>query len=254
VRSFWRNYLVGRDGSVGIELMTQIRPYRELLRLQISELDLRPGQRIADLGSGTGALPLSLIDMDCVPGDVSVVEFDYVREGLCRCRHRLDAEQPQGHALEVSFVEANLDAGNGIASFPVATGSFDGAVASLMLSYVSRPIVALREMHRILRPGARLVVSSLRQDADMSKLFIDGLAELRTRGATLVPDDHLDRAARNYMNQASRLLDLEESGVFRFWNSSELASLISRAGFEVIATQESFGSPPQAVVITAIRR
>ena len=64
----------------------------------------------------------------------------------------------------------------------------------------------------------------------------------------------LDAAAREYLNQASRLLDLEESGVFRFWDADELSQLVREAGFRVLRQNTSFGSPPQAVVLTAARR
>ena len=87
----------------------------------------------------------------------------------------------------------------------------------------------------------------------MSRLFTEGLAELRSEGSHLVEADALDSAARGYLNQASRLLDLEESGVFRFWDADELGSLVSRAGFEITGTHNSFGDPPQGVVISAVR-
>jgi hypothetical protein len=88
----------------------------------------------------------------------------------------------------------------------------------------------------------------------MSKLFTEGLAELRREGSNLVSAGELESAARRYLNQASRLLDLEESGVFRFWDADELSELIDQTGFEVLETHSSFGEPPQAIVITAVRR
>jgi hypothetical protein len=88
----------------------------------------------------------------------------------------------------------------------------------------------------------------------MSKLFTEGLAELRDEGSEIVSPEHLESAARGYLNQASRLLDLEESGVFRFWDPNELRALVSKAGFRVEDTHASFGEPPQAVVIAAVRR
>ena len=44
-----------------------------------------------------------------------------------------------------------------------------------------------------------------------------------------------------------RLLDLEESGVFRFWDSDELSALVAKAGFLIQSTHASFGEPVQLV-------
>ena len=87
----------------------------------------------------------------------------------------------------------------------------------------------------------------------MSKLFTEGVEELRAEGTSIVSADQLDRAARAYLNQAAKLLDLEEFGVFRVWEADELTRMVRRAGFEITRTHRSFGTPPQAVVIAARR-
>lgn len=109
----------------------------------------------------------------------------------------------------------------------------------------------------MLRRGGRLVLSSLRRDADMSKLYTDGLAELRAGRAREIlgheGERQLDDAARGYLNEASRLLDLEENGTFRFWDPPELGRLVRRAGFRILSTSRSLGNPPQAVILSAER-
>jgi ubiquinone/menaquinone biosynthesis C-methylase UbiE/pimeloyl-ACP methyl ester carboxylesterase len=253
VRSFWRDYLLGRDQTLGFELMTGITAYDDLMEQQIQALALRDGSRVADLGSGTGAFALHLANDPETPS-VEVIAIDYVRGGLTRGRDRLGARAGSG-PLTVRYLECDLSA-NG-AAIPLATGSLDAVLASLLLSYLPRPESLLLEMRRVLRPGGRLVVSSLCRDADMSKLYTDGLAELRAGRARELfgerGEARLDDAARGYLNQASRLLDLEERGVFRFWDARELAQQVRRAGFRVVATASSLGDPPQAVVLVAER-
>jgi hypothetical protein len=144
VKEFWCDYLVGRDGSIGIELMTNIRAYRELMQLQISELEPGDGDVVVDLGSGTGALPLVLADLAPVPERLSIVQLDFVRAGLLRCRSRLEEHAAAGD-LPVGFVEANLDGPPGV-GVPLRSGSCDAAVASLVLGYLDRPEVALAEI------------------------------------------------------------------------------------------------------------
>jgi SAM-dependent methyltransferase len=191
-----------------------------------------------------------------MPGaaDVRVVELDYVREGFERTRERLAGAPRTGPA--VGFVECNLDPARG-SHVPLRSASLDAVLAALFLSYVAEPLAALREMHRVLRPGGRLVLSALRRDADMSKLYADGLEELRSgRARELLGADgerRVEDAARGYLHQAARLLDLEERGVFRFFEPRELTRLARRAGFRVVRTEATLGDPPQAFVLAATR-
>ncbi len=253
VRSFWRDYLLGRDHTLGFELMTGTSAYNDLMEQQIQALALRAGFRVADLGSGTGAFALHLA-RDPESPSVEVIAIDYVRGGLQRGRDRLGAT-PASARPTVRYLECDLSACGAV--IPLATGSLDAVLASLLLSYLPRPESLLAEVRRVLRPGGRLVVSSLCRDADMSKLYTEGLAELRAgRARELFGEQgeaRLDDAARGYLNQASRLLDLEERGVFRFWDGPELARKVRHAGFRMVATAPSLGDPPQAVVLIADR-
>jgi ubiquinone/menaquinone biosynthesis C-methylase UbiE len=252
LRSFWKDYLVGRDESLGIELMTHTSPYEELMGKQAEALDLKPDQIVIDLGSGTGAFPLFLARAPAIAG-VRVVEIDYVRAGLERARYRLE-HSPD---IRTAFVESNLEVLDG-RSIPIASRSVDRVLAGFFLSYIEDPVAALREIHRLIKPGGRLVLSSLRRDADISKLYTEGIVELRQKiGSLGMNEAELERfesAARNYLNQASRLLDLEETGRFHFWDSRELRRLVRDAGFEVVECVPVFGSPPQAILVAAVRR
>ncbi|MHC5005182.1 MAG: methyltransferase domain-containing protein, partial [Planctomycetota bacterium] len=253
LREFWEDYLVGPDGGVGIELMTHTAAYRELMAAQVDALALEPGQVVADLGSGTGAFELHLARTPEPNAELDVISIDFVRAGLMRSRLRLAEARQAGHGRpRVWFAQTDLDVHRG-QSFPLASGSFDRVLAGLFLSYVSDPMHVLREIHRVLRPGGRIVVSCLRRDADVSKLFAEGIQELRADPAQLGEGVDLDRAARSYLNQASRLLDLEETGRFRFWDLPELERLLASAGFEGVSGRRLFGQPPQAVLVSAHR-
>jgi ubiquinone/menaquinone biosynthesis C-methylase UbiE len=254
VRRFWRDYLVGRDGALGIELMTDKSAYRGLIATQIEQLHLRAGDRVADLGSGMGPLPLALASSVQVPLPLEIHEVDYVHEALERARQRLVREQAR-EGFVVRFLEADLDLKDRGCSIPLRSGSYDAVLASLVLSYVADPSFLLQEIRRLLRPGGRLVVSSLRCDADISKLWVDGLAEHREAlGRREIGEEdssELKAVGREFLNDAARLLDLEEDGMFRFWEDDQLERLIHRAGFRKIETHLAFGNPPQALVLAA---
>jgi len=255
-KGFWRDYLVGRDGHLGIELMTETSAYERLMKTQIAELALKSGDSVVDLGSGTGAFPQQLTRFQDRVSGLAIFEIDYVHEALCRARKRLlGASCEEG--LRMHFLRCDLGSSASQCTIPLQSASQSAVLASLLLSYVFDPVGVLREAARVLRAGGRLVVSTLVPDADTSKIFAEGAAELRSgRGRRLFgieADRELEPSLRSFLNDAARLLELEERGVFRFWDAPALERLVERAGFEVLQTQAAFGEPGQAIVLSARR-
>jgi ubiquinone/menaquinone biosynthesis C-methylase UbiE/pimeloyl-ACP methyl ester carboxylesterase len=251
VQDFWRRYLVGSEGNLGMELLTATSTYRRFVEEHIDALTLEEGQVVVDLGAGTGSFPRRLQAEAGGPRDLEVVEVDYVHEALVRARERLARDA--GSSGRVRYLECDLDAG-GLA---LASASADRVVSVLLVNYLRNPDVALREAYRVLKPGGRLVMSGLKRDADISKICVDGVRELRSglaRDAFGVHGERvLDDSIRTFMSDAARLLDLEELGLFQFWDQDELTSLIERAGFEVERGCAGLGDPAQAFVVTACR-
>ena len=260
LRAFWHDYLLGRDRKLGIELMTATSAYRRLMSLQVERLALEPSQHVLDLGSGAGDFPLNLVDSGGAVGNLRVTGVDFVSEALLRGRSRLrDRLRPSTpfNPISTALVVANLDTSTG-RHVPLGDQIADAALLSLLISYLEDPEGLVREVARVLRPGGRLVLSSLSRDADISKIYVDGIAELppdRVRalfGETGVSE--FGELQRWFLSDAAKLLVLEEEGRFRFWDADELAELVEAAGFDQVQCEASFGDPPQAVVISAIRR
>ncbi len=256
LQAFWRDYLVGRDRSLGIELLTAGSAYRSMMLLQVAALDVRSGDCIADLGAGTGAFALALARDACTPDGVEVIALDYVRDALERARRRLDA---LAGVPRIGFhpLEADLDVVHHDQRIPLADRSVDRVIASLLLSYLECPQLVLAEIHRILRPGGRIVISSLCRDADISRLYVESFAELQagSSGGDLpeLRGADLGSVARNFLNDAARILELEDAGAFRFLDPDELSALVIGAGFDDVRVERALGAPAQAVVLSARR-
>ena len=253
VRGFWADYLLGRSRVMGLELLAATNAYRNFMEAQVEMLRLAPGQRVADLGAGTGEFALCLRRGE-TPADLLVVELDFIRDALLRARSRREGK----HVVDLMMAECvgDLDLQRGM-GIPLASGSLDAVIASLLISYVSSPDRLLREILRVLKPGGRAIISSMIRDADAAMLFHDGLLEYATREARVTLGHAVDFAfdvlVRDFLNDGSRLLDLEERGRFRFWEESELRFAVAKAGFVEVETRQEFGQPAQAVIVSGRR-
>jgi SAM-dependent methyltransferase len=254
LRDFWSSYLLGRNARFGFQLLTATSAYRLFMREQIEKLQLRPKSRVLDVGSGTGDFAVQLAT-EYTPLEVEIDAVDFVAEALERASSRMAALHVP-HQIRLKTRLLDFDS-RSISTRPFAADTYDVVLASLVISYVSDPLLLLKRIHSALRVGGRLVLSTLRRDADFSRLHVEGLAELRAGLARREFGDaaaeSIDDMARDFLNDASRILDWEEEGTFRFWDLEELGALVRHAGFVVEEAQHAFGEPPQAVLIVARR-
>lgn len=255
VRKFWERYLLGADSHIGMELLTSTRHYRNFMRAIVEELQLQPGCRVLDLGAGTGTLAQTLIRENSVAGPrVEILQVDYVRRALQRSREHC-VGQSNPHFPSLVELVSDLEMSVKSPYLPFTDGSVDRIAATLLLNYLRNPDRLLREACRVLRPGGRMVITTLRPDADISRICVDGAAELRQGLAQREFGESgvrvLDESIRHVISDAARILDFEELGLFRFWDEAELLKMIRKNGFRVISTSSIFGNPPQAVRITA---
>src|SRR5690349_9088861 len=106
-----------------------------LARRFVDFAEVAPGARVLDVGSGPGALTADLVD----------------RFGVAAVS-AIDPSAPFVTALRTRFPD--LDVRSGVAEeLPFPDGTFDAALAQLVVHFMADPVAGLREMARVTRPG-----------------------------------------------------------------------------------------------------
>ena len=115
-------------------------------------LDPRPGERVLEVGPGTGYYTLDLAAWVGADGRVDI--FDIQQEMLDHTLRRASA-----HGVE------NVHATRGDArSLPYPDATFDAACLVAVLGEIPDQDAALGELRRVIAPGGRLVVGELLGD------------------------------------------------------------------------------------------
>jgi phosphatidylethanolamine/phosphatidyl-N-methylethanolamine N-methyltransferase len=108
----------------------------------LKRMQLLPGQRILEVGVGTG------INATLYPRDCSIVGIDLSPSMLEKARERC-RRRDAGHVRLLSMDAAAL-------TFP--DRSFDVVYAPYLISVVPDPVKVAREMRRVCRRGGRIVI------------------------------------------------------------------------------------------------
>lgn len=160
--------------------------------LVFSLIEAKPGEAILDVGCGTGNYTIELARRGLKASGI-----DSSEEMLAWAK-----EKARRKDLETTFQRA--DAMN----LPFPESSFEVVISTGLLCFLVEPEKALIEMHRVLKPGGRLIIGTLNRWSPWA-LFrrIKGMFK------------------ETIYNQA------------RFISPTELEGLIRRAGFEVRETR-----------------
>jgi ubiquinone/menaquinone biosynthesis C-methylase UbiE len=128
-------------------------PHPFITRARLREiLEPTPGERVLEIGPGTGYYTLDLADWVGPEGEVEI--FDIQQEMLDHTIRR---------ARERGLWNINPTRGDA-RELPYDDDIFDAAILITVLGEVPDQDAALREVARVLRPGGRLVVGELLGD------------------------------------------------------------------------------------------
>ena len=153
------------------------------------------GQRLLDVGCGPGAFTALAADR---LGPGSVVAVDPAPSFVAACRQRHPDVDVRAGAAE---------------ALPVDDGSFDRAVAQLVIHFVTDPARSVAEMRRAVRPGGLVGVCVWDGADGMGLLHVVSEARRAVEGASAEPE------------------------VRPFGRTGELADLLTGAGLDDVAEE-----------------
>jgi phosphatidylethanolamine/phosphatidyl-N-methylethanolamine N-methyltransferase len=188
VKTAYRRYAGFYDALFGPVL----QPGR---RAVLDALKLKPGNRVLEVGVGTG------LSLPMYPSSVQVTGIDVSSEMLAKARTRVARRS-------LANVEALLEMDAEAMSFPDA--SFDKVVAMYVMPVVRNPARVMEELHRVCRPDGEIyIVNHVKSDNRFIRAFEMGLARFSDQ-IGFRPDFEL----RELVNGAGEIDEVARINVF----------------------------------------
>lgn len=254
-KQFWNKYM-NQYGT-----LIKSNDYLQFLKL-ITDLlgEIHEGDIILDAGCGNGHFGLYLIhsllkkhqlqqeEIELFPPSYIYIGVDFVEGSIKEAllKHlgarlkKIDLNKSQ----KFFYILQDLDfSDNMTSSRPLSmfgNNFFDKVCCSLLLSYVKEPNVVLKELLRILRPGGKIVVTSLKPYCDLSKIYRNYLQQM-------VNAEDIDEA-RRLLNAAGKIKEKENIGYYQFFSEEELEKILTKVGFTDIEVYRSFGNQANVAV------
>ncbi|QRY52625.1 methyltransferase domain-containing protein [Mycolicibacterium septicum] len=176
----------GHDAFLpGYDLLTRVLGMNPAYRDLVAQAGLENGQRIVEIGCGTGNLTVRA--KKACPG-ADIVGTDPDPRALQR------AERKAKGMTGIGFTRAYAQ------ELPFDGGEFDQALSSMMLHHLDEAtkLAAARELFRVLRPGGSLDVVDVRGDA------LHGLFEDAGFDCAVVGSGHIRLAGKLTYLRATR--------------------------------------------------
>jgi len=90
---YWQRYLIGDDKLIGFDVMAMSDDYQQLMHDQLAALELSPGDRLLDLGGGTGNFVEHLMASGGeLPSQITIA--DLIPEAMKKASRKLASRYP----------------------------------------------------------------------------------------------------------------------------------------------------------------
>ncbi len=235
----WDTYAADYD------VLRLLKPYDDMLRL-VAGFVCGVSGLVVDVGCGTGNLSSLL---DSTKPDRHIVAFDRSKEMLAIARRKCP---------RVAFYEGDLDE-----PLVLKDATCDAIVSTNVLYTLADPAASMREFARVLKPGARLVVTTPKSGQD-NGLILKAHCNSGKSNAHWMGIDSLDRAYALLVEAGiadvhiPRFLSVWEINqliaaqrTYSFFTAGDLSQLFIDSGFTLELVGQTYAD--QCHLIVAIK-
>lgn len=192
--------------------------HRVMKQMTANATHARPGHRVLDLAGGTGDMAIILADYVGSEGQVCICDINgsMLEEGRNKLLNR-------GITGNVTYVQADGE------HLPFPSESFNAITIAFGLRNFTDKDAALRSMHRVLKPGGKLVILEFSKPRnEILKNAYRGFSSLWPRVGKLVTGD---ADSYQYLVESIEMHPDQET----------LAEMIEDAGFSRVRVQDLVG-------------
>lgn len=216
---FWKKYFTEYD------YLNELIPYQNLLGTICSYAEIRTGDKVLDVGSGTGNLSVKLENEG---GLVTAVDFS--REGI-------DIHKTK--STKTNFIHINI-----VESLPFENGFFDVIVSNNVLYTISRQkrVQIMKELYRILKPTGRIVISNIIEGFNPRAIYMEHLKIMkREKGIikTILKALRLFRPTIKIIYYNYLISREHYMGEYAFFRPNEQKELLIAAGFRDVSEDKN---------------
>ena len=106
--------------------------------------------------------------------------------------------------------------------------TFDAVIMNNVLFYVSNPVQTLKEAHRVLKPGGKVILSGPKPNPDLKKLAVHAMKHFQSTGKW-------DKLKQHYEHFLKCSMQLTKTGMPNVYTAEELSDILTKdIGFRKI--------------------
>ncbi|MFA5259813.1 MAG: methyltransferase domain-containing protein [Candidatus Omnitrophota bacterium] len=213
----WSNEYDRTLGSIGF--------HRELLNLMIRNSGVKDGDKILDIGCGTGLLSLKFLQK----ADCSVTGVDYSGEMIAIFKNKIKKLGLKDR-VSLNLMDAS--------SLKFKDNTFDKAASSVTLHHLKDKLPALKTIFSILKPGGTFMIGEIDMDTSGKHTDTERLKRiLRVLEQEWVPalkDVGVEAFSKMFDNGKKHILNQGEYCV----SLKQWAELCKKAGFRMVTIKK----------------
>jgi ubiquinone/menaquinone biosynthesis C-methylase UbiE len=199
--------------------------HRDLLDLAVRNSGVSRGDKVLDIGCGTGLLALKFLNF----ADCAITAVDNSKEMLAIFQDKIE-KLGLGKQIICKLMDAD--------SIKFQPDSFDIAASTVTLHHLKEKLKPIRRIYRVLRPGGRLIIGDIDMDTtgkhtDINR-FKRVIKVLEQEWIAALESGDINTFVRMFDNSKRHVLNQGEYCV----SLKQWADLCKKAGFRKVAIKK----------------